>query len=115
MHSHLLKLLEYSSVKGFLLNLILPKAYQAFRLQDHHAMAFVAISALAVAGVAKANPIKPTLATDFEPTQYTATVDTAVYDAQATAPTSSFRKHYKNGRAFDRFITIWMEVSNATI
>ncbi|KAI7203081.1 hypothetical protein KC316_g1695 [Hortaea werneckii] len=72
-------------------------------------MAFLAISALAVAGVAKANPIKPTLATDLEPTQYTATADTAVYEAQATAPTSSFRKHYKKGRAFDRSITIWME------
>lgn len=78
-------------------------------------MTFLAISALAVAGVARANPIKPTLATDLVPTKYTATVDTVVYDAQATAPTSPFRKHYKKGRAFDRFITIWMEVSNASI
>ncbi|KAI6979182.1 acid phosphatase phoa [Hortaea werneckii] len=72
-------------------------------------MTFLAISALAVAGVARANPIKPTIATDLVPTKYTATVDTVVYDAQATAPTSPFRKHYKKGRAFDRFITIWME------
>jgi len=67
-------------------------------------MAALALGALAVVGAAA----QPT-ATSLEPNLYTATVNTSVYAAQATAPTSNFPKHYVSGKAFDRFITIWLE------
>lgn len=73
-------------------------------------MSALTLSALALVGMANANPAwKPKLATSLAPNMYTATDDTSVYAAQATAPTSPFRQHYKKGRAFNRFVTIWME------
>lgn len=75
-----------------------------------HIMAALIVSTLVIAGVANANPFwRPKLATTLEPNVYTATAASDVYAAQATAPTTSFPKHYKRGKAFDRFLTIWLE------
>ena len=71
-------------------------------------MAALALGALAIVG-ASARPNHPTPATSLEPDLYTATANTSVYAAQATASTSQVPKHYVKGKAFDRFITIWME------
>lgn len=43
-----------------------------------------------------------------EPDVNTASQTSAVYAAQATAPTSKQTSHVR-GKAFDRFITIWLE------
>lgn len=43
------------------------------------------------------------------PNRYTATQASAVYAAQATAPTYQGKDNYVNGKAFDRFVEIWLE------
>ncbi|KAK4545484.1 hypothetical protein LTR36_002834 [Oleoguttula mirabilis] len=73
-------------------------------------MAALALGALAIVGAAAHGPRYPTTTvTSLEPNVYTATVNTSVYAAQATAPTSKQPKHYVPGKSFDRFITIWLE------
>ncbi|KAK5130398.1 hypothetical protein LTR08_002145 [Meristemomyces frigidus] len=72
-------------------------------------MAAFALGVLAIVGVAAA-PNKRATPTSLEPDLYTATVNTSVYAAQATAPTAKVpKKYHMGGRSFDRFITIWME------
>lgn len=73
-------------------------------------MAALALGALAISGAA-ARQWPTTTVTSLESDIYTATVNTSVYAAQATAPTAKFPKTntYVKGKAFDRFITIWLE------
>ena len=72
-------------------------------------MATFVVGALAIVGAAAA-PNKRATSTSLEPNVYTATVNTSVYAAQATAPSAKFPKNYhQGGKSFDRFITIWME------
>lgn len=86
-------------------------------------MAALAVGALAIAGAAAHPPAwggysqgawgpgeyPQPASTTLEPDVYTATAPAAVYSAQATASTYEGPTTYVKGRAFDRFITIWME------
>jgi hypothetical protein len=79
-------------------------------------MAALAVGALAIAGVAAqpqgwqhqggySNPN----ATALEPDVNTATATGAVYSAQATAANYNGATTNVKGKAFDRFVTIWLE------
>ena len=46
------------------------------------------------------------------PNRYTATQASAVYAAQATAPTYQGKDIYVPGRTFDRFVQIWLETTD---
>ena len=70
-----------------------------FVLYFEAAMRTLTLTALAVLGVA---------AQKEEPNIYTASKTDPVYDAQATAPTITKTSHVR-GKAFDRFVTIWLE------
>jgi hypothetical protein len=76
-------------------------------------MASLALSALAIGGaLAAPQPNGPPgygTPTSAEPNAYTATDVAAVSAAQATAPTAARNTGRVPGKAFDRFVTIWLE------
>ncbi|KAF7197070.1 Acid phosphatase [Pseudocercospora fuligena] len=70
----------------------------------------LALISLAVSGaVAQASYSQKADQEQLQPDLYTATDAAHVYAAQATAPTYAGQPKYVPGKAFDRFIEIWLE------
>lgn len=90
----------------------LPTSLHSLQYQEDNDMATTAalLAFAAVGAVAHNHPNEPIGPNEpVEPNVNTATAPSAVYAAQATAATYDGRQRYQRGRAFDRYVEIWLE------